>query len=86
MMTAHSLESLYRRQGLSDEDMSSIENLFSRTLEIQDATFDNLVVELGRLRETSCEDYDRILDIYTYMNTEFFGVPSGTRYVPINPY
>ncbi|KAI6760419.1 hypothetical protein HG530_009279 [Fusarium avenaceum] len=79
MMTAHSLKSLYRRQGLSDEDMSSIENLFSRTLGIQDATFDNLLVELGRLRETGYEGDDRILDLYMYMDTEFSVVPSGTR-------
>lgn len=73
------------RQGLSDEDMSSIENLFYRTLGIQDATIDNLVVELGRLRENGCEEDSRILDLYTYMDAKFSVIPSGTRYVPIIP-
>lgn len=73
------------RQGLSDEDMSSIENLFYRTLGIQDATIDNLVVELGRLRENGCEEDDRILDLYKYMDAKFSVIASGTRYVQINP-
>jgi hypothetical protein len=84
MITAYSLKSLYGRQGLSDEDMSSIENLFYRTLEIQNATIDNLVVELGRLRENGCEEDHRILELYTYMDAKFSVIPSGTRYVPIN--
>jgi hypothetical protein len=82
-MTAHSLKSLYMRQGLSDEDMSSIENLFYRTLGIQNATIDNLVVELGRLREDGCEDDNRILDLYTYMSAKLPLVFSGIRYIPI---
>jgi hypothetical protein len=73
------------RQGLSDEDMSSIENLFCRTLEIRNATIDNLVVELGRLRESGCEEDGRILDLYRYMYAKLPLLLPGIRYISINP-
>ncbi|KAF9774642.1 hypothetical protein IL306_007330, partial [Fusarium sp. DS 682] len=68
MVMAHSLKSLYMRSGLSDEDMTSIENLFHRTLGIKDVTMNDLVVELGMLRDADCEEHNRIRDLYIYMS------------------
>ena len=51
--TANSLKSTCTRASLSEENMCSIENLFHRTLGIRDATDEDTVTELKRLRESS---------------------------------
>ena len=68
MVTAYSLKISYARRSLSDEDMSNIENLFHRTLGIPNATVNNLVTELNKLREEGCDEDDRILDLYKYLH------------------
>ncbi|KAF5266385.1 hypothetical protein FOXYS1_2774 [Fusarium oxysporum] len=70
MVTAHSLKSTYTRRSLSEEDMSSIENLFHLTLGIRNATVDNLVTELNELRNEGCDEDDRILELYKYLHDE----------------
>jgi len=72
MATVYSLKSSYARRSLSDEDMSNIENLFHRTLGIRNATVVNLVTELDELREEGCEEDDRILELYKYLNGNAF--------------
>lgn len=70
MVTAHSLKGTYARRSLSEEDMSSIENLFHLTLGIRNATVDNLVTELNELRNEGCNEDDRILELYKYLHDE----------------
>ncbi|KAF4446685.1 hypothetical protein F53441_9727 [Fusarium austroafricanum] len=70
MWSFHSLKSLYMRMSLSEEDMSSIENLFHRTLGIRDAEAEDLVTELGALRDEDFNEGDRILALYTYLHDE----------------
>ncbi|KAM0239528.1 hypothetical protein ACHAP5_008251 [Fusarium lateritium] len=70
MATVYSLKSTYTRRGLSEEDMSSIENLFHRTLGIRNAAVDDLVAELDLLRDEGCDEDDRMLGLYRYLHDE----------------
>ncbi|KAF4331984.1 hypothetical protein FBEOM_14228 [Fusarium beomiforme] len=74
------LKSLYKRRGLSDEDMSNIENLFCGTLGIRNVTVEDMVEEL-KWRE-GCDDDEgkdsQILNLYTYLHEEMT-VTSDTR-------
>ena len=70
MRTVHSLKSAYARRSLSEEDMSSIENLFHRTLGIGNATSNDIIQELKKLQEEACDEDDRILTLYKYLHLE----------------
>ncbi|KAF4971125.1 hypothetical protein FSARC_1958 [Fusarium sarcochroum] len=68
MVTADSLQVLYKKQNLSKEDLESIEILFRKTLGIRDATMNDLLGELDMLRGADREDLPRILDLYEYLD------------------
>lgn len=80
MVTAHSLRALYSRKIGDDEKFRNIENLFQRTLGIQDASLDDLVTELNELREANCEEIPRMRAIYDYLHKSNVPV-SDLRYV-----
>ncbi|KAH7166472.1 hypothetical protein EDB81DRAFT_713041 [Dactylonectria macrodidyma] len=67
MTTAHSLRILYSRM-LGEVQMRSIENLFQTTLELSNASLNDLVTELEALREAGCEDKRRIWALYKYLD------------------
>ena len=70
MKTAASLISTCMRASLSEEDISSIENLFHRTLGIRNANGEDIVTELNGLREDASDEDDRIRGLYEYMYYE----------------
>jgi hypothetical protein len=80
MVSVYSLKSLYKRRGLSDEDMSNIANLFLGTLGIPNVTVEGIVLELNRRRETRGDNIDngQILSLYTYLH-EQMTVTSSVR-------
>ena len=72
MNTAASLKSTCTRESLSEEDISSMENLFHRTLGIRNAKGEDIVTELNELREDGCDEDDRIRGLYEYMYDEAY--------------
>lgn len=70
MTTLHSLKIAYTRRSLSEEDMSSIENLVHRTLGVGNVTTNDLVQELKKLHEEACNEDDRMLELYRYLHLE----------------
>ncbi|KAG5790348.1 hypothetical protein H9Q69_010597 [Fusarium xylarioides] len=78
--SVYSLKSAYKRRGLSDEDISNIENLFLGTLGIHNISAEGIVSELNERRETGedCEDEYEILSIYTYLYEQMTITP-GVR-------
>lgn len=81
METKYALRNLYSRT-LGDEQMEIIRILFQRTLEIRNASLDDLVIELEELREGGCEDKPRIRALYKYLD-EVIPPTSDMRYVLI---
>lgn len=79
MMTVHSLRTVYARR-LGDEQMGNIENLFRRTLEIRDASLNDLVAELEKLREVGSRDISRMRALYKYLDKSV-ARKSDMRYV-----
>ncbi|KAM5385142.1 hypothetical protein ACJA88_002989 [Fusarium oxysporum] len=78
--SVHSLKSAYKRRGLSDEDISNIENLFLGTLGIQNISAHGIVSEL-ECRWGTCEDKEddgQILSLYTYLHEQITVTP-GVR-------
>lgn len=63
--------------------MGNIENLFQRTLEIRNASLDDLVAELGELRRVDCRDKSRLRALYKYLDESTLATPA-MRYVLIN--
>ncbi|KAF5654792.1 hypothetical protein F25303_1136 [Fusarium sp. NRRL 25303] len=84
LASLHPLKSAYKRRGLSDEDMTIIENLFVGTLGICNISLEGIVTELDERRETGgdCEDEDQILGLYTYLH-EQLTVTTETSTAPI---
>jgi hypothetical protein len=74
MVMFHSLRASYR-ESMDNEKFVNIENLFKRTLKIPDASLDNLVIELTKLREEGCEDIPRIRAIYDYLHKAKITLP-----------
>ncbi|KAF5638186.1 uncharacterized protein FTJAE_5432 [Fusarium tjaetaba] len=66
MVMFHSLRASYKER-MDNEKFVNIENLFKRTLQIQDASLDHLVIELAKLREEGCEEIPRMRTIYDYL-------------------
>ncbi|KAF5680457.1 hypothetical protein FDENT_8396 [Fusarium denticulatum] len=67
MIMFHSLRASYMER-MDNEKFRNIENLFKGTLQIPDASLDNLVTELKELREEGCEEMPRIRAIYDYLH------------------
>ncbi|EWG44972.1 hypothetical protein FVEG_05926 [Fusarium verticillioides 7600] len=74
MIMFHSLKASYMER-IDNEKFRNIENLFKGTLEIPDASLDNLVTELTELREEGCEDIPRIRAIYDYLHKAKIPLP-----------
>lgn len=81
MKTHNSLRALYSRT-LGEEQMGNIENLFRRTLEIPNASLDDLVAELHELRSVGCKDKLRMRALYKYLDKSIPATPD-MRYVLI---
>ncbi|ENH66987.1 hypothetical protein FOC1_g10004618 [Fusarium oxysporum f. sp. cubense race 1] len=78
--SVYSLKSAYKRRGLSDEDISNIENLFLGTLGIRNISAQGIVSEL-ECRWGTCgdkEDDGQILSLYTYLHEQITVTP-GVR-------
>ncbi|KAH6986493.1 hypothetical protein BKA56DRAFT_670643 [Ilyonectria sp. MPI-CAGE-AT-0026] len=75
MKTNNSLRALYSRT-LGEEQMGNIENLFQRTLEIRNASLDDLVAELGELRRVDCRDKSRLRALYKYLDESTLATPA----------
>ncbi|KAM0203989.1 hypothetical protein ACHAPQ_004134 [Fusarium lateritium] len=67
MVMFHSLRALYVER-MNDEKLRNIEILFKGTLQIRDASLDDLVTELNTLREAGCEEMSRMRTIYDYLH------------------
>jgi len=83
----YSLKSAYKRRGLSDEDISNIENLFLGTLDIRNISAQGIVSEL-ECRWGTCgdkEDDGQILSLYTYLHEQITVTP-GVRYATVHSY
>lgn len=52
-----------------EAQVASLSYFFQQTLCIPDASLLGLVIELGALRDSKCEDFDRILGLYKYLRT-----------------
>lgn len=74
MVMFHSLGASYRER-MDNEKFGNIENLFKRTLQIPDASLDNLVTELTKLREEGCEEIPRMRAIYDYLHKANIPLP-----------
>ncbi|KAF5723346.1 hypothetical protein FMUND_1980 [Fusarium mundagurra] len=75
MVMFHSLRASYMER-MDKEKFRNIENLFKGTLQIPDASLDNLVTELTKLREESCEEIPRMRAIYDYLHKAKVPLPS----------
>jgi len=79
MVMFHSLRASYMER-MDNEKFRNIENLFKGTLQIPDASLDDLVIELTKLREEGCEEIPRMRTIYDYLHKA--NVPlSSLKYV-----
>ncbi|KAF5659023.1 hypothetical protein FHETE_9651 [Fusarium heterosporum] len=79
MIEFDSIRALYMER-MDNEKLRNIENLFKGTLQIPDASLDDLVAELDALREAGCEEIPRMRTIYNYLHKS--KVPlSGLKYV-----
>ncbi|CZR37438.1 uncharacterized protein FPRO_02302 [Fusarium proliferatum ET1] len=67
MVMFHSLKASYLER-MDNERFRNIENLFTRTLQIPDASLDDLVTELTELRDEGCEEIPRMRAIYDYLH------------------
>ncbi|XEU94732.1 hypothetical protein FSHL1_000016 [Fusarium sambucinum] len=67
MVTFNSLRASYVER-MDNEKFRNIENLFKGTLQIRDASLDDLVMELNTLREAGCEETPRMRAIYDYLD------------------
>ncbi|KAF5001525.1 hypothetical protein FGRMN_996 [Fusarium graminum] len=67
MDTFESLRTLYVER-MDNETFRNIENLFVGTLQIRDASLDDLVTELDHLRDEGCEGVDSVQKIYDYLH------------------
>ncbi|QGI77141.1 unnamed protein product [Fusarium fujikuroi] len=67
MVMFHSLRASYVKR-MDNEKFRNIENLFTRTLQIPDASLDDLVAELTELRDEGCEEIPRMRAIYDYLH------------------
>ncbi|RBR16331.1 hypothetical protein FVER53590_05926 [Fusarium verticillioides] len=74
MIMFHSLKASYMER-IDNEKFRNIENLFKGTLEIPDASLDNLVTELTEVREEGCEGIPRIRAIYDYLHKAKIPLP-----------
>ncbi|KAF4434911.1 hypothetical protein FACUT_7571 [Fusarium acutatum] len=70
MVTVRSLKSCYDPQGSNVEVGSALQNLFLKTLGIQNASLEHMVAELNGLRIRNEEDPTVILRIYDFLNTK----------------
>ncbi|KAM0355123.1 hypothetical protein ACHAPU_000983 [Fusarium lateritium] len=77
MMTAHSLKSLYANMTPLPDNRVKIEQLLHGLLHIKDATVGHLVSELKYLSNVKCEDTDRALGVYRYLNDELEITPEA---------
>lgn len=67
MVTMESLKAFYSKNA-SYEKFRDIENLFQRTLEIEDASLDDMTYELNELCERDCSEVPHIRAIYDYLD------------------
>lgn len=67
MVMFHSLRASYVER-MDNEKFGNIKNLFTGTLQIPDASLDNLVAELTELRDEGCEEIPRMRAIYDYLH------------------
>ncbi|KAF5570430.1 ATPase-like ATP-binding domain-containing protein [Fusarium phyllophilum] len=74
MVMFHSLRASYVER-MDNEKFRNIENLFKGTLQIPDASLDNLVTELNELREEGCEEIPRMRAIYDYLHKAKIPLP-----------
>ncbi|CZR46644.1 uncharacterized protein FPRO_12094 [Fusarium proliferatum ET1] len=74
MVTRYSLKSCYELQGSIVQVGSALQNIFIKTLGIQNASLEHMVEELNELRISNDEDPTRILRIYEFLNTN---IPSS---------
>ncbi|KAF5624990.1 ATPase-like ATP-binding domain protein [Fusarium sp. NRRL 52700] len=75
MVMFHSLRASYLER-VDNEKFRNIESLFKGTLQIPDASLDNLVTELAKLREEGCEEIPRMRTIYDYLHKAKISLPS----------
>ncbi|KAL5608429.1 hypothetical protein FOBRF1_008926 [Fusarium oxysporum] len=75
MVMFHSLGASYMER-MDNEKFRNIENLFKGTLQIPDASLDDLVIELTKLREEGCEEIPRMRTIYDYLHKAKVPLPS----------
>lgn len=68
METKASLKHLYMSI-LDDEELELVSHFFERTLSIPAKSWEDVITELEHLRDTSCEDFDRITRLYEHLNS-----------------
>jgi hypothetical protein len=76
METKHPLKPIFA-QLLDSEKMYLLSRFFQRTLSVRDATFSDVKIELAKLRDDGCDDFDRILGLYEYLRQLTADSPSG---------
>ena len=70
-ITKHSLEKLYAHHFQKfNEDHSSLANFFSKTLEIPNCNWEQLVEEVRAFKSSDCTDFDRISMLYECLDKE----------------
>jgi hypothetical protein len=67
MTTKASLQHLYTQHFGADQT-NDVSAFFRDTLSIPDASWTDITDELKQLRKDGCEDFDRILGLYQYLN------------------
>ncbi|KAK3941989.1 hypothetical protein QBC46DRAFT_257257 [Diplogelasinospora grovesii] len=67
MMSKYSLKHLYAPL-LGGDQMELLSRFFQQTLSIPGASWSDLTAELEELRDSGCEDFDRIQSLYEYLN------------------
>jgi hypothetical protein len=67
MESRYSLQNMYART-LGEEQMMSIQHLFTKTLEIRDASLSDVVEELQQLSDDESQDLDLIRGMYKYLS------------------
>ncbi|CAF3608899.1 unnamed protein product [Fusarium graminearum] len=74
MIASYSLRDLYVERANAGS-FRNIEDLFKETLQIRDASLNDLVTELTTLEENDCEDISRLQAIYDYLNQTNIPLP-----------
>lgn len=67
MLSKHSLQSLYVKTAVGGDKLKNIEHLFHKIVEIPSASWSDIVNELETIRATSCNDFERINQLYRYL-------------------